>query len=389
MDVKFSDLDSMIVFAKNNEGELVFVDDVKNGYVCNCFCLNCGERLNAKNKGTVKAHHFAHASGSDCKKGHENTIPLFIQRILNRNKWMLLPHGNIKFNGDYLGDYQTVSIVDTSLFKIEGYPSVVLLTTPKGKKIGIYAVLTDESVCERMNTYKNSFDNLIELDIRNYRNTELEVEPVLNELLTHRRHQLSWIKRYDEEELIKRIKEVATRKSFGFDIDNIEHFYCPLDNDVITSRHRSCHECQYCVLNVIENSNINKCMGFMNHPLSSDSIMSSAKPDWSNIKGPSFLEMHAKWDGRYYWMYLCDIPKAYPGSNYVLIYTSNANKVFLVSLKSFARDKYYGIEIDPEGISGTYARDLAFYYAGEKWRVCSLANYKIRDNDVEKLNYFI
>lgn len=88
-------------------------------------------------------------------------------------------------------------------------------------------------------------------------------------------------------------------------------------------------------------------------------------------------------------MYLCDIPKAYPGSNYVLIYTSNANKVFLVSLKSFARDKYYGIEIDPEGISGTYARDLAFYYAGEKWRVCSLANYKIRDNDVEKLNYFI
>ena len=40
MDVKFSDLDSMIVFAKNNEDELVFAEDVKNGYVCRCYSFD-------------------------------------------------------------------------------------------------------------------------------------------------------------------------------------------------------------------------------------------------------------------------------------------------------------------------------------------------------------
>ena len=73
MSIQFKDLTKMIVFAKNEKGEIKLIDDVANGYECECFCLNCGGKLNAKNNGKIKSHHFAHANGSDCKKGHENT----------------------------------------------------------------------------------------------------------------------------------------------------------------------------------------------------------------------------------------------------------------------------------------------------------------------------
>ena len=55
MKIRFCDLDTMIVFANNSKGELVFVDDVENGYACNCFCINCHGKLNAKNNGDQKA----------------------------------------------------------------------------------------------------------------------------------------------------------------------------------------------------------------------------------------------------------------------------------------------------------------------------------------------
>ena len=77
MNIKFSDLDTMIVFAKNSKGDLVFVDDVQNGYSCNCFCMNCGGRLNAKNNGVIKAHHFAH-SGQGCDETNAYMMGLYM-----------------------------------------------------------------------------------------------------------------------------------------------------------------------------------------------------------------------------------------------------------------------------------------------------------------------
>ena len=45
-------------------GSMVHVDKVPNGKLSGCVCPSCDKPLVAKNAGTQKAHHFAHASGA-------------------------------------------------------------------------------------------------------------------------------------------------------------------------------------------------------------------------------------------------------------------------------------------------------------------------------------
>ena len=373
----------MIVFANNSKGELVFVDDVPNGYECNCFCLNCHGKLNAKNNGEIKAHHFAHASGSDCKKGHENTLPLFVQRILNKTKWMLLPRGGIKLNGEYVNDYQPISIAKTELIKVEGYPPVLLITTTKEKQIALYIVFTDDYL-DRSYIYRQDFQNLIELDIRDYRGSQKEVEPELEALLTHRRYELKWKKRQDEINLEAKIKEIAVRKSFGTNASHYDYFYCPKDKKVTSDYCCLCNECPYLLKNIFDKPCEYKCIGFV-EDLTVESIMKSNKPDYSNIQGPSFLELNSVRERGYYWLHLKDLPKAYPDKDFTLVFNKEANRVFLVSLKAISNGQLRGFEIDTEGNVDYDVKTLYFFSRERCWRICSLANYKIKQEDVDSL----
>lgn len=56
----------MVVFAQDEQGHLKHVDDARRGKACNCRCLACGEALIAR-QGDIKAHSFAHESGTDCQ----------------------------------------------------------------------------------------------------------------------------------------------------------------------------------------------------------------------------------------------------------------------------------------------------------------------------------
>ena len=65
-----------IDYAIDASGKLVHVDDVPNGLKCGCHCPCCNERLEAKNAGERKTHHFAHASGCDCSGAYESMLHL-------------------------------------------------------------------------------------------------------------------------------------------------------------------------------------------------------------------------------------------------------------------------------------------------------------------------
>jgi len=63
-----------LTYAIDNDGKLVFVDDVLTGNKCGCFCPACKEPVLAKNKGVKRTHHFAHQSGTECKYACESML---------------------------------------------------------------------------------------------------------------------------------------------------------------------------------------------------------------------------------------------------------------------------------------------------------------------------
>ena len=65
-----------LTYAIANDGCLVNIDTVKTGQECCCICPACKEPLVAKNKGTVRVHHFAHQSGTECDFAYESMLHL-------------------------------------------------------------------------------------------------------------------------------------------------------------------------------------------------------------------------------------------------------------------------------------------------------------------------
>lgn len=64
----------LLTYALNSIGNLVYIDEVDTGQLCNCYCLSCKEKLVAKNGGMKRVHHFAHASGVDCENAYETML---------------------------------------------------------------------------------------------------------------------------------------------------------------------------------------------------------------------------------------------------------------------------------------------------------------------------
>lgn len=83
---------------KDTENELRFVDDVSNGLACNCVCPNCGKEVIAKNRGSKKEHHFAHAKGADCAGARMTALHMLAQCVLEEMKQVMLP----AYNGEIL-----------------------------------------------------------------------------------------------------------------------------------------------------------------------------------------------------------------------------------------------------------------------------------------------
>lgn len=384
MKIRFKDLDNTIVFAKNDLGELVFIDDVENGYSCNCFCINCGGKLNAKNGGAINAHHFAHAQGSDCKKGHENTIPLFVKRILENKKFFICPNGQVKLKGKYLNPSQKISISNIELIKNNNYPPVVLVSTSKGRQIGIYTTLLDNKPQIGELSFLESFENLIHIDIRALRGSALEVEPTLEKILLHPNINIHWKKRYDEKDIIDRIKNLSERKSFGYDSNYIEHFYCPLEKINTDSKFCKCNDCHYYVNNIIPGFDTKGCLGFISGDLTVETIMKASKPDFSQIVGPSFKELNADYRQGYYWLKLSDLNKAYTDLSFCLIYDCLTNRVFMTNLKYFSMNLYIGLDVDFNGNLGNTIEYLRDYSNERSWRICSLKDYKINNEDINR-----
>ena len=87
-----------ILQAINTAGKSVYIDDVPNGKKCGCVCKECKGELVAKNGGKIKAHHFAHASGTDSFKCSQTALHLLAKEIIAEERRVpTFVDGNISF----------------------------------------------------------------------------------------------------------------------------------------------------------------------------------------------------------------------------------------------------------------------------------------------------
>lgn len=89
-----------LLYAVNEEGRMVHVNEVPNGIACRCICPSCSAPLVAKNNGETMAPHFAHASGTVCNSAHESELHLLAKKIISEEKVVMLPrYGNVYEGG--------------------------------------------------------------------------------------------------------------------------------------------------------------------------------------------------------------------------------------------------------------------------------------------------
>ena len=85
--------DEMLTYGlkRGTKDDLRHIDSVPKGLVCDCVCPHCQHNLIARNGGTKKTHHFAHASGADCGGARMTALHILAQKILERDKVVMLP----------------------------------------------------------------------------------------------------------------------------------------------------------------------------------------------------------------------------------------------------------------------------------------------------------
>lgn len=80
----------MLAYGQTLSGELAHVSTVDRGLACGCICPACLVPLEAK-RGSVRAAHFAHASGENCAYSVETALHKLAKEWLSTQATVLLP----------------------------------------------------------------------------------------------------------------------------------------------------------------------------------------------------------------------------------------------------------------------------------------------------------
>ena len=80
-------------------GEPAHISEVESGLKCACTCPVCDGALIAR-QGKIKEHHFAHASGVECRHAAETALHVAAKDILAKRKEIVLPEVEVHLPGD-------------------------------------------------------------------------------------------------------------------------------------------------------------------------------------------------------------------------------------------------------------------------------------------------
>ena len=135
--------DYIFSWAEDEQGKMVYVDDVPRGDNCGCFCPCCHEKLIAK-QGKIRNHHFAHKSakndelaqhkgkrGANLEMCYQVSVYKLAEQIIKQDKRLRIPSYYGFFKACDV-EFQSVDI-DSSYQRIDKQPDVIAISTD-GKK---------------------------------------------------------------------------------------------------------------------------------------------------------------------------------------------------------------------------------------------------------------
>lgn len=211
----FADLRQIIVFGFDPVNrKFVYIDNCKNGLNCGLVCKFCGNQLSAKNNCITKRNHFAHKAGSDCKKGHESTIPLLLKKILENHKEIQLPTYHYPYDSSIAFEYKKMNISSVDIEKYEDDLSFnVIVKTNKGMEIAIIPYMKSNDIFLRRAVAKNRYKNVLTIDFEAFKNSRLFIEDIIEEIVEQRRHMstCSWAAN-EKEQQFKEIYDLKCKK---------------------------------------------------------------------------------------------------------------------------------------------------------------------------------
>lgn len=88
--IYFGGVGPSTLFGQDATGKLLHISDASSGGSEGLVCPDCAGRLVAK-KGSVRIHHFAHASGTDCVGAGETALHRLAEDLLRENPEIALP----------------------------------------------------------------------------------------------------------------------------------------------------------------------------------------------------------------------------------------------------------------------------------------------------------
>lgn len=151
--------------ALSSDGELLHIDDAKNGKACKATCIDCGCPLIAKNRGKV-AHHYAHDPNiyrpDECNWQPETELHLMAKMVIAADQSLRLPIGTIEpiFKEIHFESIELEKRLDSRIPDITAYAN--------GERVLIEVAVTHKCDSAKILEMKRAYNNCVEIDLSEF-----------------------------------------------------------------------------------------------------------------------------------------------------------------------------------------------------------------------------
>lgn len=200
----------------NENGNLVYIDDAKNGLDCNCFCPSCKQPLVAKNAGTKREHHFAHFSVVECEHAYQTALHYMAKDLFLEMQYLTFIKNNVPVQ-------YKIDNVELECKVNEIIPDI--LVTCDGKRFIVEIFVTHAVDDIKKQKIKDMKFSAIEIDLSRFRNEKMIDKDLLRQELSNTKNY-SWI--YDADiDLIAEKKELIEQFGLRIPIQTGNSVACP------------------------------------------------------------------------------------------------------------------------------------------------------------------